>query len=78
MSFDELVNFFLEEFNTPYDKGSPYRRKSMKDDILQNPAPTKVTSKYDNYLAAPSPTTLPGNMFPNKQELKRRARKHRK
>ena len=81
MTFDELVRCLLEEFNPPYDQGRFKKSRtysSKGNDISNTPKPVSITSAYDNKLAPASPSTLPGNLFPDKKELKRRARRRRK
>lgn len=81
MTFDELVKCLLEEFNPPYDQ-KRYRNNrtffSKGNDISNTPKTTSVTSAYDNKLAPASPTTISGNLFPNKKELKKRARRRKR
>ena len=77
MTFDELVKCLLEEFNPPYDQRRYSNNRtynSKGNDISNTPKPVSITSAYDNKLAPASPSTLPGNLFPDKKELKRRAK----
>lgn len=80
MKFDDVVKALLEEFNPPFDQGRFKKSKtysSKGNDISNSPKPTSVTSAFDNKLAPSSPTTLPGGMFPDKKELRRRARRRK-
>lgn len=81
MDFNALVKALLEAFKPPYDQGrfKKSRTYSSKGNDISNPSKTtSVTSAYDHKLGPATPTTIPGNLFPTKEDLRRRARRRKR